>query len=94
MVIGRDKVCWCLKDGFGKDTILETWSCHVPTSDIRIFSPQSYFQREKKNSKISVDENFVGFYGLIGTPHICVPYHKAKNLRMLFGFLVRALRQS
>ena len=53
-------------------------------ADIQIFIPKSYFQRDKKHGKISLDENILRLYWINGTPLLCVPYHKANNMPILF----------
>ena len=67
-----------------KETTVETWAYHVPTADVRLFNPQSYFRRYNKHGKMSVDANFVGLYGPRRTPSIRIPYHQANNMTMLF----------
>ena len=60
MVTGCGKVIWRLKNAFGKDTTLEIWEYHVPTSDVVVFVLQSYFQMDNKHGKMSVDDIFCG----------------------------------
>ena len=56
----------------------------MPMADVFIFVPQSYFQRENKHGKISVDTISVGIYVLSVTPNLLITYHRANNLPVLF----------
>ena len=58
--------------------------------DVQLFRPQYYFHREKKHIKTSVEENYVRIYGINGTPSLFVPYHKDKNMIMLFGVVSKS----
>ena len=81
-VLGRGIVRWRLRDALGADITIDTWAYHVPNADVRLFSPQAYFQKE--GGSMSADHAAITLAGLKGAT-LTVPYHARSNLPMIFG---------
>ena len=56
----------------------------MPMADVCLFGPQSYFRRDNKHRKMSVDTISVGIYVLGVTPNLLITDHRANILPMLF----------
>ena len=48
-VLGEGGFMWNLKDDYGVTQRVKVKAYHIPARKVRVFSPQSYFQQEKKD---------------------------------------------
>ena len=48
--MGEGTVRWTFRDDYGCAQNIRVKAYHVPTSNVRLFSPQSYFAHEQKGS--------------------------------------------
>ena len=51
-IAGYGRVRWVIRDMFGNDMTIETNALYIPEGDVRLFSPQSYFQEHRKGRMI------------------------------------------
>eukprot|EP00978_Attheya_sp_CCMP212_P020389 scaffold58309_cov49-Attheya_sp.AAC.3 len=81
-VDGRGTIHWTLRDTFGHNTVVEVQAYHVPTAEIRLFSPQAYFKKNK--GKIIVDGKHSVLKNINGVD-LQILHDKVSNLPMIFG---------
>ena len=75
---GVGLVKWLIYDMYGKEFVITTQAYLVPSSDIRLFSPQSYFQEQPRNDKSGawVDRDGITLYiGSRKGKGYSFPYH-------------------
>ena len=73
---------WTVKDKHGTTATIEPFLHVVPTAEIRLFSPQNYFQG-LKGGNYTMDENTT-ILTLPSNEILEIPYHHANNLPMIF----------
>ena len=84
-VAGYGRVRWIIRDIFGNDMTIETNAICIPEGDVRLFSPQSYFQEHRKGTMI-VDHTGATFTSpLNSTQSFLFPNDIHANIPM--GFL-------
>ena len=83
-VAGYGRVRWVIRDMFGNDMTIETNAIYIPESDVRLFSPQSYFQEHRKGSMV-VDHISAVFLSPFDTTHsFMFPHNIHSNIPIGF----------
>jgi len=77
---GIGKVKWCICDSKWTSTSIETTAYFIPQADIRLFSPQAYFNENKSGSFVMDSTGRV--LTLPNQLSLYFDYHKGNNLRM------------
>jgi hypothetical protein len=88
---GIGTVEWPIVDIFGRCRTVSTQTYYVPTADIRLFSPQTFFQ-ENGEGKCAVDYATI----TLTSPddfELQFPFHPNSNLPLKFMLLQKAVPQ-
>lgn len=80
-VIGYGKVRWTVHDLYGRTRTLQTHAYYVPGAKIRLFSPQVYFQEQKKGHCI-IEQNHVTMT-LPDSSALTFPYNSGSNIPLM-----------
>jgi hypothetical protein len=83
-VAGHGRVRWKLRDAFGKEDIVETDALYIPNGDVRLFSPQCWFQEHRRGSMLVTHDSTT-----ITSPNdeqikLTIPYFYENNLPIIF----------
>ena len=81
-VTGEGLVRWAVRDDHGKQHILETRAYHVPSARVRLFSPQTYLQKEDNPGRFTVAQKSNIFEFADGSK-LSFPCDSRSNLPML-----------
>ena len=82
MVHGVGWVEWCIRDVFGKVAVIRTQAYYVPDANIRLHSPQTYFN-ENKAGRCILDWRKLEFETADGD-HLVFPYNPQSNIPLMF----------
>ena len=73
---------WAVRDVFGRVYVIRTRCYYVPEADIRLFSPQCYFQ-ENEGGSSTIFHDKMGFHTADGIT-LWFPYHPKSNLPVMY----------
>jgi Reverse transcriptase (RNA-dependent DNA polymerase) len=83
-IAGYGRVRWMLKDCFGDQVIVETDALYIPEAEVRLFSPQTWFQEQRAGQLLVTWQ--ATYLDPPGTTNqrLTFPYFHANNLPMAF----------
>ena len=91
-VIGVGTVAWRFKDKHGNVKIVHCQAYHLPTADIRLFSPQNYYQQEYNKANGGEGFGRIGTWDLTLTfaegERLVFPYDRRSNLPLAQNVVV------
>ena len=73
----------CMRDAFGQDAIVRTKAYHIPDAEVRLFSPQTYFQEVDGGSYLVTKDRTT--LTLLDGSEYTFPYFVGNNLPMAFA---------
>ena len=81
-IVGVGTVEWIIRDYFDNVRIIRTTAYYVPDGNIRLFSPQSYFQEQHGRGCCSVHADRI-ILELLNGSELTFPYHSTSNLPLM-----------
>lgn len=82
-ISGYGRVRWKLKDVFNNEMVVETNALYIPEGDVRLFSPQAWFQENQKGTLL-VDASAATIYSPFDNSICTFFHHRDNNLPMAF----------